>query len=160
MASPLELPEEPDVSIEGFPFLLELAGGRFEAITVRARELDRTGIKVERVRVTLDEVSFSVVDALTGELDRVRVRSGHGTARLSNSIVESLLTGIGSRGVPAPKISIDDLAPLEVDGTTLIAGPTRLELPVLVSGMSYRSARVSGSEVFLTFRIDRTTLSV
>ena len=156
----LDLPEEPDVSIGGFPFLLDLGDGRLESVTVRLRELDRTGIKVERLRVVLEDISFSISDAVAGELDRVRVERGHGSATLSGSILEGLLSGISSRGVPVPEISIDDLPGLEVEGTTLVVGPARVELPVLMEEMRYSSARISEGEVILDFRIDRTSLRV
>lgn len=51
--------EEPDVTVAGFPFLTQLAGGRLESIEARADEATVEGLRMEDVRLRLRGVSTS-----------------------------------------------------------------------------------------------------
>jgi hypothetical protein len=64
------------------------------------------------------------------------------------------LLGAGGIG----DVSLEDLPGVDVSGTTLSLGPAAIDLPVLIQGMRYDSARIVGGDVRLTFNLGRTSL--
>lgn len=160
LASALNLRDDPQVSIGGFPFIWDLARGELESVSI-STDLFETGDvpSLKRLEVDLTTVSFSASDALSGDLRRARVESGRGRAHITSEIWEQVQP-LGSRGELVDDISLDDLPGADVSGTTLTLGPTSIELPVLVKGMTYDSVRISGGAIHLTFRIAWTTLQL
>lgn len=75
------LRSRPDVSIAGFPFLTQLAGGRFDEITVTAGDvpLDRRarGLQIAQLRVVLHTVT------VTRNFSRVHAAAASATARIT-----------------------------------------------------------------------------
>ena len=154
----LDLPQDPSVSIGGFPFLWDLARGDLESMTISTRSVRRGPLALERVKIDLESVRFSPVGALTGDIRSARVAGGNGTARISVVALEDALRAVGGLVGDIGVEAFADSA--SVSGTTLSLGPVNLELPTLVPGMSYHSARVVDGGVRLAFRLGRTTLKL
>ena len=62
----LGLEEKPDIELEGFPFLLQVARGRLEAISVEVTNVDVEGLPLDRVTLHLDDLAFDVGALLRG----------------------------------------------------------------------------------------------
>lgn len=152
LASTFDLREDPRVSIGGFPFLLQAARGELAKVSISTQELATGRISLDRVEIELNEVSFSATKALTGELADARIGSGRGRARLSTGVLEDALAGV------LGDVSVEGLPGMSVEGTTLSIGPATFELPVLVEGMAYDSARLVDGAVRLRFHLEGTRL--
>ena len=156
LASSLELEEEPEVEIGGFPFLLGALRGRFESISISGTSLTRDGIELQEVELTLENVRVAVTDALTN-LDKVRVGSGRGGAVLTRDELVGELQGAGAPIDPAT-LPTDGEIPLE--GASLVLGPHNFPLPVITDEMVWERARVEDGDVHLSFRLGRTRLDL
>ena len=158
LTSALDLSQEPSVSIGGFPFLWDLARGDLESMTISTRNVRHRPLALERVQIELKSVRFSPVGALTGDIRSARVAGGNGTARISVGALEEALRAAGGL---VGDIGLETLTDATtVSGTTLSLGPVNLELPTLVPGMNYHSARMVDGGVRLAFRLGRTILKL
>jgi methyl coenzyme M reductase subunit D len=77
------LPEDPTVSFRGFPFLTQAVRGRFDKVDVTVHDLERGGVRIERIDATLEGVEVDFRDALRGRVQAVPVNRGEATVRLS-----------------------------------------------------------------------------
>lgn len=91
---------EPDVTVEGFPFLTQVVGGEFEAITIQMRELSLDGVNVDTLDIRAVGVIADVGKLMNGAGD---VRASHltGTATMPFSVVEEAL------GIDGTKVTGD-----------------------------------------------------
>ncbi len=81
------LPSRPDVSIEGFPFLTQVASGRYGHGSLTAHGLSRSGLTVETAHVDLYGVHVPLGDITGGHVKDVPVDRATGTARISFAAV-------------------------------------------------------------------------
>lgn len=72
----LDLPRQPEVSLGGFPFLHEFAGGRLDEVEARMEGFVAQGLPVDRAALRLQGVEFSQRDLLTGRGGTVEVDRG------------------------------------------------------------------------------------
>ena len=156
LATSLELNEEPEVEIGGFPFLLGALRGRFESISISGASLTREGIELEEVGLTLKNVRVAVTDALTN-LDKVRVGSGHGEAVLTEDELVGELQGAGA---PIDPATLPDDGEIPLEGASLVLGPHNFPLPVVTDEMVWERAVVRDGDVHLSFRLGRTRLDL
>lgn len=155
LAGALNLEEEPEVLIGGFPFLWELIRGDFENISVSVDDFGTGDVVLDEASVTLREVSFAPIGALTGDIEKVSIESARGTARVNTGRLADALEKAGSL---VGGLSLDDLPGVSVEGRTLSLGPLDLELPVMTDGMSYESAELIEDKLVLRFTLDEKTL--
>ncbi len=156
LATSLELDEEPEVEIGGFPFLLGALRGRFESITISGAGLMRDGIELQEVELTLRDVRVAVTDALT-HLDKVRIGGGNGAAVLTRDELEGELEG---GGVPFDAAALPQDGDIPVEGASLVLGPHHFPLPVVTDEMVWERARVRDGDIHLSFRLGRTRLDL
>jgi hypothetical protein len=79
LAREFELADPPAVSLGGFPILADLAAQRARDVDIRIEGETFSGLRVERIDVRLERVSFAAREIMRGSGD-VRVTGGAGTA--------------------------------------------------------------------------------
>lgn len=130
------LSSRPSVTIGGFPFLTQLLAGRYRQIDLRARPLERDGVRISSVTVRLSGVSVRLTDALAGRVQRVPIRHGAGTADLSYRDLTGLVHRDG--GLVGALLTVSAAGP----GRMLISGPAGLSL--------HAGVTISGARLTLT----------
>jgi hypothetical protein len=124
-----------------------------EKMVVRTDQFGSRDELLDGVRLNLRSITFSPKEAIEGEIGRVGIGGGTGSAVIRSDVIKEALG-------PAAAIAgnrLDDL-PLSIDGRTLVAGPVRIDLPLLTNDMTYSSVRVVGDAIRLRFTIERTSL--
>lgn len=125
-----------DVSIDGFPFLTQALGGRYDSVSVVARGVVAGDLTVDRLDATLTGVSVPLSDVLSGAVGQVPVASVQATALVG---YDELARRSGDRRLT--------IAPegdrLRVSGTVSVLGQT-------VSASALSSVRVDGGAVVVT----------
>ena len=177
MSRSLDLSEEPDVSLGGFPFLLHLLRGTLPSVDVVASDVPAGRLRFDIVRMNLHDVSFSFADLLSRS-GTVRADRADGTATVTPGDVMAALRDSGiplsvefSDGViriTAAQLPGEVEASVKLEGQRLLFSPSRpalplefaLDLPRFVPGMVYTDARIEGSVGVLTFRADQPTFDV
>ncbi|MGH3648716.1 MAG: LmeA family phospholipid-binding protein [Micromonosporaceae bacterium] len=81
---------KPEVAVEGFPFLTQMLGGEYQAITIGMKKVSLDGVTVERLDVRATAVKADLSDVMNGTGD---VRAGHvtGEATVPFAAVEEML---------------------------------------------------------------------
>lgn len=87
---------EPEVTVEGFPFLTQVIGGEYEAISIRMRGLSLDGINVDSLEITATGVAADLGDVMDGS-GQVRASRLTGTVTLPFSAVEESLGMDGAK---------------------------------------------------------------
>ena len=154
LQSALDLTKEPEVSIGGFPFLIEALSGRMESVSISAQGLEKDDVTLSDIDVTLSKVRISLSGLISGKSKKVRIGSALGTASLKT---EDLATALGEPGF---NISAFDPGIVSIDGTTLSIGPTTVELPSIVDGIEYTDAELDGNLIRLTFESKKTSIEL
>ncbi|MGH3716753.1 MAG: LmeA family phospholipid-binding protein [Micromonosporaceae bacterium] len=87
---------QPEVDVEGFPFLTQVFGGEYDAITIRMRKVSMDGVTAERLDVRATGVKAELTDVMNGTGD---IRAGHvtGEATLAFSAVEEMIGAKGAK---------------------------------------------------------------
>ena len=80
--SALGLPDRPDIQLQGFPFLLQVARGRLAALEVGLREVEAEGLILDRVTMSFEELTF----------DRFSLLRGAGTVSVSSGSAQAVVT--------------------------------------------------------------------
>ncbi|HEY2946927.1 MAG TPA: DUF2993 domain-containing protein [Micromonosporaceae bacterium] len=128
---------EPDVEIAGFPFLTQVARGRYDKIRIVMRDVAGQGVQLPRLDVEARDVTASARTLMNGE-GRVIAEQVSGTATIGYASVANLINQPGLR------LS-------EQDGRLLV------NLPVEVLGQRLTLAgtadlAVAGSKIRVRFR--------
>jgi hypothetical protein len=133
------LPETPDVTVHGWPFLTQVIAGRYQRIDVRIRQLPvSSGISLGELDAVLSGVRVPLSDVLHGNVQRIPVAGVRAGARVSFRELD----GVVRRQVPADRLQDVSLAPGR-DGRLLVTAtytgpggprPVRGEGEVSMSG--------------------------
>lgn len=155
------------VELSGFPITLRLLTGSIPKVEIRSSSLERQGMAFEDVRMTLEDVSFSLAQIASGEIRSVLVGSGAGRVTLPpTDLVRAFGAAAGfdieldESGLRVKVGPVEGTAQLALDGTELVLRAPRLgrsfrvDLPRFVDGLQYRSVRVDGAEVVLEFSLE------
>lgn len=78
----LGLPERPEIDLGGFPFLLQVARGRLEGLSLELRDVDAEGLLLDRVTLSLEGLVF----------DRAALIRGSGSVAADGGIAEAVVT--------------------------------------------------------------------
>ena len=158
--SNLALAGSPDVDLEGFPFLLQVARGRFSGVEVAIDDVPSGGLVLDRVTMRLDGVEFSRSALLSGGEAEVRVREGTASAEVGEASLNEFLHEEGvAVNVELIGPGIEASTTISVGGeeaTATAKGPLRFREGQLV----FEPRRVSVDGTFgvptdsLAFRID------
>ncbi len=142
----LELGERPHIELEGFPFLLQVARGRLDTLSVQVEDVTLEGLPFQRVALSLDGLGFDRGSLLGGGGD-VAVSRGSAQAVLSQDALSGYLQ---DRGTPVivrlegPGIRVSTRISAGAETTTATAeGRVRVEEGSLV--FSPREVEVEGA---------------
>ena len=69
------LPQSPDVSIEGFPFLLHAVQGSYPQVVVSTGDVGAARLPGTQVRLTLTTVTLPLSDAVAGDTSRLTAQA-------------------------------------------------------------------------------------
>jgi hypothetical protein len=97
------LSHRPRVVVHGFPFLTQVVGGRYDRIDVTVRDLPvPQGLDVAELHVTLRGVHVNLGDLVHGDVRRVPVDRGDGTARVGYAALDAAI----NRQVPGGLLAV------------------------------------------------------
>jgi hypothetical protein len=127
------LPTRPDVQITGFPFLTQLASGRFSDIEVVSASVPAKSVELSSVRARLTGVEFDTAAALSGAVTEVHVQSVDVQATVAYDALTRLLADQLPGPVSAPELSFAGAERLHLTGT-LGAVSLAVEVQVRLAG--------------------------
>lgn len=171
----IDLGNEPDVEIGGWPFLVNLVKGRFPSLTVTGNDLESRGLTLSEVRLDLLRVRFSIAGLSSGR-GALRAARGRGTAKL---LEEDLNRALQRRGADVTVTIDGDVLVLrsqatgaEVEvrptirgrtmsfGSLPVVGPVSFELPTVVGGLVYESVEAVDGELRLGLNLKKVSLDL
>jgi hypothetical protein len=172
VAASFDLPERPNVSLGGFPFLPSFFAGSVPTMTVTAGPTTMEGVSIRGVHLTLRNVSFSAGAILTGGDGSIEARRGEGEAVIDGATVPASVLGqtvtihvrfegdrtvVEADGLPG-SIGVDP--ELDAQGNLVLRPESGLlpvsvtvPLPTLVQGVDYASLDVQGGVATLGLRV-------
>jgi len=153
----------PDVTIDGIPFLTQLAGGHYERVDVTVRDLRRGSLDISDVMAHLYGVDVPFTDVVHQRVDRIVVDRATGEVDLDYVDVNEVLSdqhlnlsdGAGGQvhvTATAGPETVDGDFPLTVRGSSLVihlpAGiSAQIPLPRLPFGITLMSARAGADGI-------------
>ena len=171
----LDLKEEPEVALRGFPFLTEMVQGRISSCTVSVDSLVEGRIRFSNIQLLLVDLTFSVRQFLERNLRAIHARRGVGTASIRQNDLNTFLRAHGvpfmvsfRNGQTVAQLSSLS-APIDLglkisDGSLEISAgslPTvSVPLPSALHGIVYGSARPGRGRLLLNFRLEHPTLDL
>ena len=162
---------EAEVELSGFPITLRLITGSIPEIKITSSSLKRQGMTFKDVRMTLEDVTFSLSQIAAGEIRSVEVASGEGRVSLPPNDLARAFGEAGfdiqldEDGLSVQIGPVEATAQLELEGTQLVLRASRLDrnftvdLPRFVEGLQYRSVRVEGGKAVLEFSLKDSSFS-
>jgi cytoskeletal protein RodZ len=137
----ISTPTRPTATIGGFPFLTQVARGRYEKVTIHAKNLSGQGVTIDALDVTATGVNAKTSALINGRGD-ITADNVTGKARVGWAAVTTLIRQNSSN----------------VDGLTVSAlpdGQVQMTTPVSVLGVSTNvvatgTVKVSGSTVHVS----------
>lgn len=113
------LAARPDVSLGGFPFLTQVAAGRYRDVDVVVDGYEEAGVRVDQVRANLSGVSVPLSDVVRGQVESVPVDDVRAEVDLTFDDVNAYLA---SQGLTARVRSEGDV--VRVSGPVTLLGMT------------------------------------
>lgn len=164
---------EAEVELSGFPITVRLLSGTLPSVRVTSSSLRRQGVRFTDVRLTMQDVRFSLSELASGEVGPVTLEDGHGRVSLPaggltdvfGAVIEGVDISLNESGLRVKVGPVEAIAQLALDGTELVLRVPRLgrsfrvDLPRFVEGLQYRSVRVDGAEVVLEFSLKDSSFS-
>jgi hypothetical protein len=87
-----DLPETPDVTVHGWPFLTQVIAGRYQRIDVRIRQLPvSSGLSLGELDAVLSGVRVPLSDVLQGNVQRIPVAGVRAEARVSYRALDGVV---------------------------------------------------------------------
>jgi DUF2993 family protein len=123
-----DLSATPSVVISGFPFLTQVIGGRYEAVSVTARDVRREDLRLSRVHVTLHGLRLPLRDVTNGSVREIPVQRGSAAVSVTYADLNAYL-------VPRHLSVAPDGGALRVTGRVQvpIVGQVSLSAPLRIS---------------------------
>jgi hypothetical protein len=118
------LSSRPSVSIGGFPFLTQAAGGRYDDVTLTVHHFHRSVVPVDTISVELRGVHVPLHSVFSQHLSSVPVDSATARVLLSYGDLNSYLRGKGIEVASAGGNQVRISGSVTVGGQTLSAGGT------------------------------------
>jgi LmeA-like phospholipid-binding len=126
------LSSRPHVTLERFPFLLQVLQGRYRRVDIASTApIARDGVTISQARVQLDDVHIRIGDALHGTVRDIPVRVGTGTALITYPTLTALVHRYGGSAASTVTVTAGS------SGKARLTGPLGLSLDVsgeIVSG--------------------------
>jgi hypothetical protein len=167
-----DLESEPDVSIEGMPFLVDLLKGEISTIEMASRNVRTEAITLDEVTLDLRGVRFSLDDVIDGS-GRVTARRGEGSATITERNLNEALAAAGapftvtldSEGLTATSESAGIEASVDpsIEGNELSLnaeglGSVPVQLPNLGGRVTYESVALADGSALLDLSVGRLVL--
>lgn len=139
-----DLATEPEVSFGGFPFLTQVVSGRYDDVRVTAQGLQRDGVRVQELDVTLTGVELRIGDVLAGDATALPVASLRATALVAYADL-ARRTGLAGVRIRAVGDALQVTARVTVLGRSVTGtAVAALALRGGVLSFTARSATVTG----------------
>ena len=174
LASSLDLDDEPDVELNGWPFLLKAFGGELPSASFSAESVSSRGVTLDEVEVNVTGLAFELSDILSGSKDAIKISGGDGSAFLSQQELSKVLRreGIDAKvrltgegvlvdAARLPKGLGGDIT-LETGNLVVSAGGSTIgivRLPRIVEGLSYEEVTIEDGRAVLSFTLSAASLS-
>ncbi len=156
----LDLPDDPAVRVNGFPFLTQAFGGDYREVEVTADRVTVARLRDVGVEATLHHVRVPFSELVSGNADTVRVDEVVGRVRIQASALGELINvddlvveNVTTRDEPTTGPALPDNA-VKLIGTTEVLGQQRKVSVIgslaLVGGqveVTAHSAEVDGQEL-------------
>lgn len=123
---------EPEVTVEGIPFLTQVIGGEYQAVDIRMNKVTVDGVTVDSLDIRATSVTASLSDLRSGN-GEIRAAQVTGDATVGFGQVEELV------GVDGAKVS-------GRNGKLLVRAPVEAG-PVKVTALATASVKVSGGAI-------------
>jgi len=173
------LSREPDVSIGGFPFVVQALTGHLSSVTVKDHDFRASGgVSIHEMELTLHGVRFSSGQLLRRRTGTITADRADGNAMLTGPNITAALQARGTNVnvrfaggkvlLTSPSFPGTLTAKVTLDGRTLTIRPEgtvvtqtlSIVLPEIVNGLDYSRARVVGSVAVVDVRADHPTFRV
>lgn len=119
------LTARPEVTIAGFPFLLQVLKGRYHDVTITAKApIDANGVAVNNATAHLHGVKVALSDAIHGTVSDLPVQSGTGSALITYPQLDTIVHRYG--GTVGQQITVHGLS----SGHARLQGPFGMSLTV------------------------------
>jgi hypothetical protein len=148
----VDLDEDPDVELRGFPFVFRVLEGRFERVDVDAALVEVEGLALEEVHLDFRSVRFPKWDLVSGGTGDVSADGGTAVVEVTDEAFSRFLAdqGVGTEVVftPGSVAAGGGSGSLEIDGGVLAFRPQgggsgfEVSLPQLMPGLTYRRVTV------------------
>src|SRR4030088_753910 len=159
VATTYHLPSKPSVSVQGFPFLTQVAAGNYHEVDLSIGQVTSNGVQVNALRARLMGVHAAVRDLLGHNTSNVTAAqvSGSGTVPLS-SVQSRVPQGVqisedggglrlsGTVSYLGTSVPVTAVASLGVSPSGITVTPTQVSLG---SGVSAPTSAVSGQFRFV-----------
>jgi len=160
----LELQDEPEAQIGGWPFLLNALDGTIPELDIVSSNLSRRGITLNQVTLHLVDLRFDVSELLR-EGGRVRIGGGDGAATISDDELTDLLQRqgapvavrfVGGRTVVMAEGLGEATGTVSLEQGDLVVSadglprPYSIELPRLGRRIEYRSLAIADDRARLS----------
>jgi hypothetical protein len=174
LASSIRGAQNVQVDIGGGLFLPQVLRGRLEEVTVAVGSVQRRGVRIDELDLTLRRLSFTLGGLLTGTGD-VRVQGGSGRALVSEAAVEA---AVRREGIDA-QVKLDDGATITMRGISgtverltidpeagaLVLSAPPLEtllvrLPEPLGSVGYSDVTVEGDRLVLDLSVRKGTIEI
>lgn len=154
VATTYHLPSKPSVSVQGFPFLTQVAAGNYHEIDVSIGQVTSNGVQVNGLNARLMGVHAPVRDLLGGNSSSITAAQVTGTGTVPLSSVQSRVPrGVqiseaggalrlsGTLSYLGASVPVTAVASLGVSPSGITVTPTRISLG---SGINAPASAVSG----------------
>lgn len=132
-----QLPSRPKVRIHGFLFLPQVVQGRYGSVSLGSPDpIHAAGIEVDQAEATLHSVRVTFRDVVHGTVSNVPVRSGHGSAVIPYSSLNSAVKKYGGATGSLVRVRAGH------SGRARLVGPLGLAVAI--------TARVEGGKLIIT----------
>ena len=173
VAAAYDINKRPDVSIDGFPFILNAVRGRFPAVMVSVDSLQKEGMRLDDFEARLEDLRFEPSAVISGK-GQIEARRGSGTVMATLATVNQLI----AESTPAPfelvaegnsVVATQDGRRLSttveiVDGVLVVSpeglASVSLDLPQIASGVTFRGVDTTGAGLLLRFSLDDAALQI
>ncbi|HWC14803.1 MAG TPA: DUF2993 domain-containing protein [Actinomycetota bacterium] len=168
----LDASGETDVSLGGFPFVFRLVAGTIPSARITSETVVRDRVRLRALRMTLQDLTFSVGEIAAGRAASIAVRDGRGSALVASASVRAAFARvrapidiqIGAQGVRASLGPRSSRGRLYIEGSDLVLAldvtdrTFRVPLPRFLDGLTYDSVTVADSQVLVEFSVTDASL--
>lgn len=166
------LSSKPDVSIRGFPFLTQAVSGRYDRIELRAGEVRRRTVSLDRFEVDVTGARVDLGDAIGGRVASVPVERlsaqaviGYATLASRTGLLNATVTRAGDKLMVAGQqpvagrtVAFSATSRPSIEGTTLRLSSLRIAIGTLPYGLRITGVSVGDDGIVINAMSGPTVL--